>query len=340
MGNALPGGSFRARNGTALHPVHMTQERGAAVGDYRAPLFLAWQLTNRCACKCLHCCEESGPDKLWPDEMDRDQALNFTRQIVEMQIPYVAFGGGEPLGVPHVWEIFEILHQGGVEIKIETNGLLIDEAAADRLKALEVACVQISLDGATAKIHESVRPEGPFKGALDSLKRLARRGLAPELVFVPTRLNVDAAPAVYDLAMKAGARTFVTGPLMRLGRAAAAWESLAPAPQAWERAVLALKNRAQFHKDAVRLSIYPWGIQEEMKVRLQSPQAMMLVVPNGRVKLLNALPFSVADLKRQTLAQGWPAVARGWKNPKVREFIEKAIADASLLKHANECWDI
>jgi MoaA/NifB/PqqE/SkfB family radical SAM enzyme len=318
----------------------VTQERGAAIGDYRAPLFLAWQLTNRCGCRCLHCCEESGPERGWSDELDREQALSLSRQIVELGIPYVAFGGGEPLGVPHVWEVFEILHRGGVEIKIETNGLLIDELAADRLQALEVACVQVSLDGPTAAIHETVRPDGPFREAADSIKRLARRGLAPELVFVPTRLNVDSAPRVYDLAVELGARTFVTGSLMRLGRAAAAWDALAPSPEAWESAVAALKERAKSHRDAVRLSIYPWDILREMEVRLESPQAMMLVVPNGRVKLLNALPFAVADLTKLSLAEAWPAVARGWADPKVRDFIANARKDASLLRHANECWDI
>ncbi len=318
----------------------MTQKRGASVGDYQAPLFLAWQLTNRCSCRCLHCCEESGPDKGWADELSREQALSLARQIAELGVPYVAFGGGEPLGVPHVWEVFEILKAGGVEIKIETNGLLIDEAAADRLKELAVACVQVSVDGAVAGTHERLRPDGPFSGALDSLSRLSRRGLEPELVFIPTSLNVAEAARVYDLAASRGARTFVTGPLMRLGRAALAWDSLAPSPEAWREAVAALQERARRSGDRPRLAVYPWGIQHEMATRAESPQAMTLVVPNGRVKLLNALPFSVADLKKESLAQAWPKVAAAWRNPVVLDFVARAQGDPSLLRHANECWDL
>jgi hypothetical protein len=33
---------------------------------------------------------------------------------------------------------------------------------------------------------------------------------------------------------------------------------------------------------------------------MDNPQAMLLVVPNGKVKLLNALPFAPADLRRVT----------------------------------------
>ena len=49
-----------------------------------------------------------------------------------------------------------------------------------------------------------------------------------------------------------------------------------------------------------------------METRLESPQAMLLVVPNGKVKLLNALPFAPADLRRQTLQRrGMPTATHG-----------------------------
>jgi hypothetical protein len=44
---------------------------GRSVDEYRAPLFVAWQLTNRCQARCIACCEESGPDKAWRDELAR-----------------------------------------------------------------------------------------------------------------------------------------------------------------------------------------------------------------------------------------------------------------------------
>ena len=123
---------------------------GRSVDEYRAPLFLAWQLTNRCTARCIACCEESGPDKAWADELRRDEALDLARRVGEFGIAYAAFGGGEPLGVPHCWELFDILAADGVALKIETDGSRIDAAAADRLADLAVRCIQISVDGATA----------------------------------------------------------------------------------------------------------------------------------------------------------------------------------------------
>jgi MoaA/NifB/PqqE/SkfB family radical SAM enzyme len=254
-------------------------------------------------------------------------------------IPYVAFGGGEPLGVPHCWEIFERLAAGGVALKIETDGSRIDQRAAGRLASLGVECVQISVDGACAATHERVRPGGSFDAATGAIRRLVAQGLAPQLVFVPTRHNIGEATAAYDLAVELGCSAFVTGPLMRIGRAAASWDSIACSEAEWQAAVSALQERSSSRKASTRLSIYPWDILAEMEQRLASPQAMLLVVPNGKVKLLNALPFAPADLRRDSLESAWEAYRAAWRSSDVREFIAACRADPALLRHANETWD-
>ena len=312
---------------------------GRAVGEYRAPLFLAWQLTNRCSARCIACCEESGPDRAWRDELDRGEALELARRIVAAGIPYVAFGGGEPLGVPHCWELFERLADGGVALKIETDGSRIDERAAERLAALGVECVQISVDGASAAMHERVRPGGSFSAARGAIRRLVARGLAPQLVFVPTRFNIGEAIATYDLAVELGCSAFVTGPLMRIGRAAAAWDAIACTDKEWDSSVAALREHARSGGKTIALSIYPWDILAEMEQRLESPQAMLLVVPNGKVKLLNALPFAPADLRRDSLEQAWEAYRAAWRSEEVRQFVAACRRDPVLLRHANETWD-
>ena len=38
-------------------------------GELGAPLYIAWQVTNECNLACLHCIEESGPGKAFPDEL-------------------------------------------------------------------------------------------------------------------------------------------------------------------------------------------------------------------------------------------------------------------------------
>jgi MoaA/NifB/PqqE/SkfB family radical SAM enzyme len=311
---------------------------GRSVDEYSAPLFIAWQLTNRCGARCITCCEESGPDNAWADELQRDEALDLARRIVQSGIPYAAFGGGEPLGVAHCWDLFEVLTEGGVALKLETDGSRIDDAAADRLAALAVQCVQISVDGATAATHARVRPGSSFAAATSAITRLVARGQAPQFVFVPNRFNIHETVAAFDLAVALGCGAFVTGPMMRIGRAAAAWDRIACSDEDWQRAVDALRDRAAKAGAPIALSIYPWDIVTEMERRLESPQAMLLVVPNGKVKLLNALPFAPADLRRESLAQAWQAYKDAWRATEVRDFIADCRAHPRLLGHANETW--
>ena len=201
--------------------------QGRTVDDYDAPLFLAWQLTNRCSARCLACCEESGPDKAWRDELSRDEALAPRRRHRRCSAsPSSPSAAASRSASPHCWDVFERLAAGGVALKLETDGSRIDADAADRIAALAVDCVQISVDGASAATHQRVRPGSSFAAAIGAIERLVARGCPPQFVFVPTRLNLSEIVAAFDLAAALGCSAFVTGPLMRIGRAAAAWDTL------------------------------------------------------------------------------------------------------------------
>jgi hypothetical protein len=127
---------------------------------------------------------------------------------------------------------------------------------------------------------------------------------------------------------------------MRLGRAAASWDRLACDATVWAQAADRLRARAAAMASTTVLSIYPWDIVTELERRLDSPQAMLLVVPNGRVKLLNALPFAPADLRETSLQQAWHSYRDAWRSAEVADFIETTKSDPTLLRHANETWAV
>jgi hypothetical protein len=126
--------------------------------------------------------------------------------------------------------------------------------------------------------------------------------------------------------------------MMRIGRAAVNWDRIACTDEQWQRAVGALGDRARAAGDPIARLIYPWDILTEMEKRLESPQAMLLVVPNGKVKLLNALPFSPADLRYDSLDTAWHAYRDAWASAEVRDFIARCRLHPELLLHANDTW--
>ena len=62
------------------------------------------------------------------------------------------------------------------------------------------------------------------------------------------------------------------------------------------------------------------GLLEELRYRLQHPAALLIVLPNGLVKLINALPFVCGDLRKQSLAQIWEQLPKGVARPARRAF--------------------
>ena len=51
------------------------------------------------------------------------------------------------------------------------------------------------------------------------------------------------------------------------------------------------------------------------------------VLPNGLVKLINALPFVCGDLRKQSLTEVWSNFQRAWSDPRVAQFVDELAAD-------------
>jgi MoaA/NifB/PqqE/SkfB family radical SAM enzyme len=69
------------------------------------------------------------------------------------------------------------------------------------------------------------------------------------------------------------------------------------------------------------------GLLEELKYRLQHPAALLILLPNGLVKLINALPFVCGDLRKQPLGEIWHNFRRAWQDQRVARFIDELAAD-------------
>ena len=306
---------------------------GASSSEYSAPLFIAWQLNSECNLKCLHCCEEAGAS--CPDRMTRDQMLSVCRQFAEADIPYVALSGGEPLMCPHFWDVCESLRSDDIDVKIETNGEMVDEDVAKRLGALTLRSVQISMDGATAAAHEALREDGDWSSVIRACKLLRTAGANLEIVFVPTQLNIHEVAEAIELAASLGAYGFYTGKLMRIGRAARNWDALCPSEEQYKRFFEILNEKTEKYRGRMKVYCYPYDVIEELRYRLEQPSASLLIIPNGKVKLIGPLPFICGDLKTMPLSEVWDNYQRAWSDERVVEFGRRVVERPELVAEAN-----
>lgn len=296
-------------------------------GDLGAPLYVAWQLTNECNLACLHCIEESGPGKAFRDELGRTEIFDILGQLSAKDIPYLSLSGGEPMLHPLFFDMVERVCADGIQLKIETNGHYLTVENCKRLKELSVKAVQVSLDGATRETFNRMRVRGDFDRAINGIRTLRDSGVPIEINYSPTRFNVHEIGAAVDLACELGAYSFYTGRTMHTGNAVKTWHLLAASEEQYEIYFDVLRAKTVEYRGRMRVYFHEQGLLEELRYRLHHPAALLIVLPNGLVKIVNALPFICGDLRRQPLEEVWANFQRAWADPRVVQFVEDLATD-------------
>lgn len=141
----------------------------AASGDHRAPV-VVWNCTRTCNLACRHCYSDSHARAY--DQLTGDEAREMITDIARMGAPALLFSGGEPLVRRDVLALIAHARAEGLPVTLSSNGTLIDHRMADRLAALDVRYVGISLDGIGA-VHDEFRGRaGAFERAIRGIRAL------------------------------------------------------------------------------------------------------------------------------------------------------------------------
>ena len=304
--------------------------------ELAAPLYVAWQITNECNLACLHCIEESGPGKAFKDELARDEVMGVIDQLMEHEVPYLSFSGGEPMLHPHFFEMVERVTSRGSQLKVETNGHYLTVENCARLNDLGVKAVQVSLDGATSATFGRMRVRGDFDRTVEGIRNLAAAGVPIEVNFSPASFNIHEAARIVDFAHELGAYSFYSGRTMFTGNAVKAWRHLEVTDEQYDAYFATLEAKQAEYKGRMRVTYHQAGLLEELRYRLHHPAALLIVLPNGLVKLINALPFICGDLRREPLAQVWSNFRRAWHDPRVASFIDELALDPGRTKTLHE----
>lgn len=146
------------------------------------------------------CYPESGPDYT-REEMDHAGHVAAIEKFAAAGVHNIFLSGGESLMVPWIYELIELIHARGLTCRICTNGSPITEANADRLSALGVLGVSVSLDGANPTVHDGFRVfEGALTKAKIAVRRLRKRDIQVFVDYTATLYNAGEAEDVVELA--------------------------------------------------------------------------------------------------------------------------------------------
>jgi radical SAM protein with 4Fe4S-binding SPASM domain len=169
------------------------------------PLYVVWETTLDCNARCVHCYSDAlfgrGP-RYW----NTDESLQLIDQLADAGVIILALSGGEVL-LRDDWE--QLVAHGverGMRVTLATNGLKVSTEVAARLATLGIWNVSVSIDGATAAVHDEIRQiPGIFDAACNAVQRLVAAGVRVTVNFTPMRPNMGEALDVIALAARLGA---------------------------------------------------------------------------------------------------------------------------------------
>jgi radical SAM protein with 4Fe4S-binding SPASM domain len=162
----------------------------------RRPI-VVWNITRKCNLKCVHCYNDSGPDKSC-NELSTSQAKTVLDDLAQFGVPSVLFSGGEPLMRPDLFELIEYAAGQGLRTVISTNGTLITADIADKIKKAGVSYVGISLDG-IGQINDKFRGvPGAFDKAVQGIRNCQNADIRVGLRLTLTKRNVQDLEALFD----------------------------------------------------------------------------------------------------------------------------------------------
>jgi AdoMet-dependent heme synthase len=209
------------------------------------------EITSACNLRCAHC-RRVETEEAAERDLTTEQAMDFIGNLAEVGriqpvLPILIVSGGEPLCRRDVFEIVGRARSAGIACALATNGTMVDSDMAQRIAEAGIARVSVSLDGATAEVHDRLRQaRGSFDRALHGIAHLREKGVPFQINMTLTQHNAHQLEEVYDLAKALGAAAVHLFMLVPVGCGQILAETDMLAPMQYEqkmKEILQLENR-------------------------------------------------------------------------------------------------
>lgn len=195
MGTVLPSDALRYGRKSGKLPSHLLQ-----FSQDKKPV-VVWNCTKACNLRCVHCYACADGDR-GENELSFDEGKTLIDDLATFGSPVTLFSGGEPLCRKDMPDLAEYAVSKGMRAVISTNGTLIDDHMARRLKGIGLSYVGVSLDG-LQKINDKFRGvDGAFEQAISGIRSCQRAGVKVGLRYTITRHNLPDLPGIFDLLEK------------------------------------------------------------------------------------------------------------------------------------------
>lgn len=199
--------------------------------DYgRRPMLVFWETTRACGLACRHCRASATAQSL-PGELTTSEGRDLIDQVAGFGRPFpiLVLTGGDCLLRVDLFELVQYATGLGLPVALSPSvtPALTPQMIA-RIAASGVKAVSISLDGALAATHDTVRGiPGHFEATLAAIRALAVAGLTVQVNTTVMRANVNELADIAALVARCGAHIWEVFFLVQVGRGVAT-DSVSP----------------------------------------------------------------------------------------------------------------
>ncbi len=189
-------------------------------------------LSDQCNLSCHHCWISPS----FSQSPTNGVPLAYLKQAIidakSIGLQTVKLTGGEPLLYRDIDALLTFLASEDIVVIIETNGTLFNRSILESLRSCDVDQISVSLDAATAEIHDEIRGiKGSFDRTLEGLRLLSEYEFRFQMIMTLQRKNSQEIQGLVSLAKELGAGSLKINHLVPCGRGKRAFrnrENLSP----------------------------------------------------------------------------------------------------------------
>lgn len=270
------------------------------------------ELTDSCNERCIHCyMPKSLKDRA--DEMDFEAVKDLLEQYRAMNGVKVVFSGGEIFLHKDLFKILDLCRKLGLFVLLQTNLLILTPQLLDKLKALRIFNIQVSLYSTDPAVHDTITmKKGSCLRTMANIRKLVEADI-PIIIACPVmKQNFDSVADVQAFADSLGVEVYYD--YIMMAQSNGLTENL-------DHRISLAQTRGMIdfllvHKDEFRRAIETSGTAEELLAKQFARRrnvcsilsSGLCVSPDG-----TAYPcpgwkgFSLGDLAKSSLDSIWSA---------------------------------
>ena len=290
------------------------------------PLKGTFELTPLCNMNCKMCYIHLSKEQLCKhakQQMSGAQWIQIIQQAIDHGMMYALLTGGEAMLHPDFDEIYLYLQSQGIQVSVNTNGLLLDEKRISFFQKHHPREIHITLYGANDDAYEAVTGCRVFTKVINAIRQAKAAGLTLVVnitpsCYLPVKDTLSLIELVSSLGVKYGINAALSKPRENTGRAEDSHDmSLDEYIQLYKHMNL-LQNKPLQPVCAEEIPLPGGNSNVELKgFRCAGGRSNFAIVWHGAMQPCLTIEDIQADLSTLTFTQAWQQVNKAVLNYRI-----------------------